>query len=79
MHPDAEAAKTGEYGLCDDIKVLDHFPTMDWWAKESPGRTAIVRCSSWSAATDALGRAGRTDPPGTRGVDPVIRYVPRLK
>ena len=24
------------------MKALDHFPTMDWWAKESPGRTAIV-------------------------------------
>jgi hypothetical protein len=48
MHPDAEAAKTGEYGLCDDIKVLDHFPTMDWWEKNSPGRTAlIIDDASW--------------------------------
>ena len=29
MHPDAEAAKGGEYGLCDDIQVLDHFPAGD--------------------------------------------------
>jgi hypothetical protein len=48
MHPDAEAAKSGEYGLCSDIQVLDHFPTMDWWEKSSPGRTAlIIDDASW--------------------------------
>eukprot|EP01043_Picozoa_sp_COSAG02_P015559 COSAG02_NODE_665_length_18739_cov_9.192918_11_plen_355_part_00 len=48
MHPDAESAKAGEYGLCDDIKVLDHFPTIEWWEKNSPGRTAlIIDDASW--------------------------------
>jgi hypothetical protein len=47
LHPDSSAALAGEYGLCKGedgvgMKALDHFPTMDWWAKESPGRTAIV-------------------------------------
>jgi hypothetical protein len=46
LHPDADAALAGEYGLCKGegvgMKSLDHFPTMDWWAQESPGRTAIV-------------------------------------
>ena len=49
MHPDAEAARAGEYGLCDDIKTLDHFPAMDWWEKNSPGRTAlIIDDASWA-------------------------------
>ena len=42
MHPDAEAAKTGEYGLCDDIKILTHWPKIEEWEAMSPGRTALV-------------------------------------
>ena len=39
---DAEAAKTGEYGLCDDIKILTHWPKIEEWEAMSPGRTALV-------------------------------------
>ena len=42
MHPDSDAALQGEYGLCTDTKCLPHFEQMDWWANESPGRTALV-------------------------------------
>lgn len=45
MHPDAEAAKSGEYGLFDDIKVLTHWPSIDGeggWEKIAPGRTALI-------------------------------------
>ena len=57
MHPDAEAARAGEYGLCDDIKTLDHFPAMDWWEKNSPGRTAlIIDDASWALSKKHSGR-----------------------
>jgi hypothetical protein len=42
MHPDAEAAKSGEYGLMDDIKILTHWPKIEEWESMSPGRTALI-------------------------------------
>ena len=47
MHPDAQNAIEGEYGLCKGpdglgIKILDHWPAIEWWEKNSPGRTALI-------------------------------------
>jgi hypothetical protein len=46
LHPDSDAALAGEYALCKGdgvgMKALPHFPTMEWLAENSAGRTAIV-------------------------------------
>eukprot|EP01043_Picozoa_sp_COSAG02_P013814 COSAG02_NODE_559_length_20335_cov_10.631894_3_plen_155_part_00 len=77
LHPDADAALAGEYGLCKGegvgMKSLDHFPTMDWWAKESPGRTAIV-IDDWPLQTLSV-----TGMPGRRSVTPGIRPYARCQ
>lgn len=34
------------------MKKLDRWPEMDWWEKNSPGRTALVEDdASWSLST----------------------------
>ena len=52
MHPDAENAKTGEYGLCTDIKVLEHWPRIEEWenphalrAQPVGGKTVRINCA----------------------------------
>lgn len=55
--PDTEVMPFGGDGV--GMKALDHFPTMDWWAKESPGRTAIV-IDDWPLQTLATKGADKS-------------------
>ena len=41
MSPNNETTRSGEYGLLDDVTCLDHFPTLDYFAKR-PGRSALI-------------------------------------
>ena len=41
MSPNNETVRTGEYGVLDDVTCLDHFPTLDYFAKR-PGRSVLI-------------------------------------
>ena len=57
MHPDAENAKTGEYGLCTDIKVLEHWPRIEELAR-APARALISFGRPHSRSTTRFNRVG---------------------
>ena len=41
MSPNNETTRSGEYALLGDVTCLEHFPTLDYFAKR-PGRSALI-------------------------------------